>query len=128
MNYTFHKRRELNDAFRSYLLDQQINQDKDGGVPVLWVDALPQRACAIESVQHLSNLLPYDERAWQKVVPVFVKVPRMKPKNGQIDFYYIINYVNCSAPSMEQAADLVASGKLFWIPELTINAYGKRGC
>lgn len=125
MNYTFQKRRELNDAFRAYLLGETIKEEK-GSMPVLWVESLPERACAVESVQDLIDLLPSDDRAWRKVVPVFVKVPRMDAKTATMEYYYLLNYVNCSEPSLEHAAELVAEGRLFWFPNKTIETNGKR--
>ena len=126
MNYTFQKRRELNDAFRSYLLAETIHEHKDGGVPMLHIDRLPSNTCAIDSVQELSRLLPYNDRAWRTVVPVFIKQQRLNADGLAAATYYDLNYVNCSAPSMERAAELVASGRMFWIPNLTINLNGKR--
>lgn len=126
MNYTYYKRRELNDAFRSYLLGQDIREDKEGGVPMLCIENLPEQARAVESVSELVKLLPPNDRAWRKVVPVFVKAARMPREGMKMEYYYLLNYVNCSNESMEMAAELVASARLFWIPELTIETNGKR--
>lgn len=125
MNYTFQKRRELNDAFRAYLLGETIKEEK-GSMPILWVENLPERACSVESVQDLIELLPSDDRAWKKVVPVFVKMPRIDAKTGTVEHYYHVNYVNCSKPSLDHAVELVAEGRLFWFPNKTIETNGKR--
>lgn len=125
MNYTNGKRRELNAELRGRVFGLDIEEDKENGVPVIQMKKLPEQARQVESIKELSQLLPYDNRAWRRVIPVFVESQRMERGGSTFVSYYRINYVNCSASSMEQAAEYIAEGKLFWIPGLKIEKYGK---
>lgn len=117
MIYTFQRRRELNSEFMGRYFSLKSYEEKSG-IPYLYVSELPTGAMQADSIRDLN--VPQCSRPWNHVVPVFIRTLIVNGENGESSELYIVSYVNCSNPSLTMAADYIASGRLYYIPGVSI--------
>lgn len=123
MIYTEQKRKELNEAFCCHFLDHHFNTNKNGSVRAIRINELLPGTRRVESITELRDMVPVHSKPWKSVVPVFIESKQMDEDGRSLLTDYRVNYVNCSEQSLEQASEYILSGKLYFIPELIINAY-----
>lgn len=116
MTYTYHKRKELNDRFRSLFPGLECRENRTG-TPFLYIGSLPEESVPLDSPYVLKKILPEIPRAWDSVVPVFVPVRDM---SGSGLPCWMVNYANCGEESLECLRRLMAGRDIRYIPSLKI--------
>ena len=116
MNYTFQKRKELNECFMKLFPDLGADYKRDG-VPFIHIHMLPYYAKKLESVNELKKMIPVTPFPWHSVVPVAYQIKRLT-KDGSFEELYEISFVNCTKKSLSQANERILKGNLWAFPKL----------
>ena len=118
MNYTFQKRKELNEAFMRKYASVPVEYQREG-VPFVHTRGVPAMATRVGNVRELKDLLPetIETKVWKVTLPVLYKIKHLTP-DGTFEDLYEISYVNATARSLAQAAEKIEKDNLWMFPEL----------
>jgi hypothetical protein len=123
MLYTFQRRKALNKAVREMYPEVKFYESANG-VPMLECYELPKQMKQVQDLEwfihevrmHCSKKIGLGnlEPDYSKALPVFILSLELTGEGSkQENYFYRVNYVSITEPSLRKAEQYIAEGKLY---------------